>query len=265
MERPAAPWWSRPLYELYERRLLGQIRVRLLPRHVALILDGNRRSARKHGLTDPRAIYDRGAKKLNDVLAWCVELGIGAMTLWVCSTENLARSPDEVSGILGAVEAKIDELARDPWIHRHRVRVEAIGRLGLLPPSTLAAIGQAQQATASYQAMTLTIAVGYGGREEICDAVRSLLAEQAREGASLAEAIERVTPEAIDPHLYTADLPDPDLIIRTSGEIRLSGFLLWQSARSEFYFTDVNWPEFRKLDFLRALRSFQRRNRRFGL
>ena len=217
------------------------------------------------GSPTSRTIYDRGARKLDDVLVWCVELGIGAMTLWVCSTENLARSADEVSGILGAVEAKVGELACDPWIHRHQVRVEAIGRLDLLPQSTLAAIGRAQRATASYRAMTLTIAIGYGGREEICDAVRSLLAEQAGEGASVAEAIERVTPEAIDQHLYTADLPDPDLIIRTSGEIRLSGFLLWQSARSEFYFTDVNWPEFRKLDFLRALRSFQRRNRRFGL
>ena len=156
-------------------------------------------------------------------------------------------------------------MACDPWIHRHQIRVEAIGRLDLLPHSTLAAIRRAQQATAFYQAMTLTIAIGYGGREEICDAVRSLLTEQVGEGVSLAVAIDQVTPEAIDHHLYTADLPDPDLIIRTSGEIRLSGFLLWQSARSEFYFTDVNWPEFRKLDFLRAMRSFQHRNRRFGL
>ena len=256
--------WSRPLYRLYRRHLLQQVRGRPLPGHVALILDGNRRDARRHGVTDPRAIYDRGAGKLDDVLAWCAELGIAAVTLWVCSTDNLARPADEVAGILGAFEAKIGALARDPRVSRHRIRVRAVGRLGLLPPSTVAAVREAEAATAGHERMTLTIAVAYGGREEVVDAVRALLREEARHGADLAGLAERLEPAMIDRHLYTAGLPEPDLIIRTSGEVRLSGFLLWQSTHSEFYFTDVNWPAFREIDFLRALRSFQQRARRFG-
>ena len=142
--------WRRPLYRLYERRLAEQVLARPLPQHIALVLDGNRRHARKHGLTDPREIYDRGAEKLDDVLAWCRELGIGAMTLWVCSPENLARSSLEVSGILGALEAKIEALAGDPRLHRHEVRVRAVGRLELLPRSTLDVLTAAQQATAAF-------------------------------------------------------------------------------------------------------------------
>ena len=174
------------------------------------------------------------------------------------------RSHAEVSGILGAVEAKIGALAQDPWIHQRRVRVKAAGRLSLLPLSTVAVIRKAENATADYDAMTLTIAVAYGGREEIADAVRDLIRAKVRDGVGLDELAEHITPAAIDQHLYTAGLPDPGLIIRTSGEVRLSGFLLWQCVHSEFYFTDVYWPEFRKVDFLRAIRSFQQRTRRFG-
>ena len=197
-----------------------------------------------------------GAQKLDEVLLWCNELDIPAVTLWVCSTENLKRSHAEVSGILGAVEAKIAALAEDPWIHQRRVRVKAAGRLSLLPPSTVAVIRKAEEATADYDAMTLTIAVAYGGREEIADAVRDLIRAKVRDGLGVDELAEHI--------IYTVGLPDPDLIIRTSGEVRLSGFLLWQSVHSEFYFTDVYWPEFRKVDFLRAIRSFQQRARRFG-
>jgi short-chain Z-isoprenyl diphosphate synthase len=182
----------------------------------------------------------------------------------VFSTENLKRSPSEVCGILEAVEAKLTTLAHDPFIHQRRVRVQTIGRLDLLPEPVLTAIRAAEAATAQYDSMTLTIAAAYGGREEIVDAVRSFVEMQARQGASLSDVIERITPEAIARNLYAADLPDPDLIIRTSGEIRLSGFLLWQSAHSEFYFTDVMWPAFRKIDFLRAVRAYQARGRRFG-
>jgi short-chain Z-isoprenyl diphosphate synthase len=198
------------------------------------------------------------------VLLWCKELDIPAVTLWVCSTDNLKRSDAEVSAILGAVEAKVAALALDPWIHELRVRVKAVGRLSLLPPSTVAAIRKAEEATADYDTMTLTIAVAYGGREEIADALRDLIRAKVRDGLGLDELAEHITPSAIDQHLYTVGLPDPDLIIRTSGEVRLSGFLLWQSVHSEFYFTDVYWPEFRKIDLLRAIRSFQQRTRRFG-
>jgi short-chain Z-isoprenyl diphosphate synthase len=222
----------------------------------------NRRHARKRGLSDPCEIYQRGAEKLDDILDWCADLCIPALTLWVFSTENLKRTQAEVSGILSAIEAKVAALAHDPFMHQKRVRIQ--DRLDLLPESVVTAIRAAETATAQYDLMTLTIAVGYGGREEIADAVRSFLKTQAREGASLSDVIERITPEAIACHLYAADLPDPDLIIRTSGETRLSGFLVWQSVHSEFYFTDVLWPAFRKVDFLRAIRAYQARNRRFG-
>src|SRR5262245_16291005 len=252
------------LYWIYERRLLSQLKQRPMPRHIGIILDGNRRHARRRGVSNPCAIYQRGAEKLDDVLAWCSELRIPAVTLWVFSTENLKRTQAEVSGILSVIEAKVAALAHDPFMHQKRVRIQAIGRLDLLPESVVTAIRAAETATAQYDLMTLTIAVGYGGREEIADAVRSFIKMQAREGASLSDVIERITPEAIACHLYASNLPDPDLIIRTSGEIRLSGFLLWQSVHSEFYFTDVLWPAFRKVDFLRAIRAYQARNRRFG-
>lgn len=252
------------LYWLYESRLRAQIKARPVPRHVGIILDGNRRYARKHGLSNARAAYDLGAEKLDDVLAWCSDLAIPAVTLWVCSIDNLKRPEAEVSGIFGAVEAKIGALAKDPEIRRRGVRVKAVGRLDLLPPSTLAALRRAEQATARHEALTLTIAIAYDGREEIADAVRALLRDKVRHGAVPDTILEEITPSAIDNYLYTAGLPDLDLIIRTSGEVRLSGFLLWQSVLSEFYFSDVNWPEFRRVDFLRAVRSFQQRSRRFG-
>jgi short-chain Z-isoprenyl diphosphate synthase len=254
----------RLLYWLYAFRLRRQISSHPVPRHVRIILDGNRRYAYKRRLIHPRLAYDLGAEKLDDVLAWCFDLGIPAVTLWVCSIDNLRRSQAEVSDILAAVEAKIGALAKDPVIHSRRVRVKAMGRLDLLPPSTRVVLRAAEQATADYDALRLTIAIAYGGREEIADAVRDLVRDKVRHGTDLEAAVEGITPLAINNYLYTAGLPDLDLIIRTSGEIRLSGFLLWQSAHSEFYFSDVNWPEFRKIDFLRAIRSFQQRSRRFG-
>jgi short-chain Z-isoprenyl diphosphate synthase len=169
-----------------------------------------------------------------------------------------------VSAVLSAVEAKVKALADDPQVHRRRLRVRAVGKLELLPDSAVAAIRAAERATAAYGTMTLTIAVAYGGREEIADAVRALLKDKEKRGESLRDIIDGISEEQIGRYLYTTDLPDPDLIIRTSGEIRLSGFLLWQSAYSEFYFSDVYWPVFRKIDFLRAVRAFQQRQRRFG-
>jgi short-chain Z-isoprenyl diphosphate synthase len=261
--------WSRfsllaPAYRLYERRLLAQVRARPVPRHVGLILDGNRRYGRRHNLTEFHEIYGAGADKLDDLIDWCIELKIPAVTLWVFSTDNLQRKPEEISGILAAVEHKLKLLAKDPEIHRQRICVRTVGRLELLPPSTLAAVRAAEAATKGYDGMYLTIAAAYGGRQEITDAVQSLLGEQASQGKALGEVIAMVTPEAIGRYLYAPDLPDPELIIRTSGEIRLSGFLLWQSAYSEFYFTDVFWPAFRRIDFLRAVRAFQQRQRRYG-
>ena len=255
---------TRPVYAYYTHRLLGLVLQRPPPRHVGIILDGNRRFGRLSGVIDPMQVYSRGAQKLDELLDWCGELSIPAVTLWVCSTDNLERAPDEVASILGALEVKLRALVGDPQIHRRRVRVQAIGRLDLLPASTLASIRAAEEATAGYDTMLLSIAVAYGGREEIADAVRQMLIEAVRRGATLPEIVEGVSPEAIERHLYLAGAPEPDLIIRTSGELRLSGFLLWQSAYSEYYFSDVLWPAFRKIDFLRAVRDFQQRNRRYG-
>ncbi len=264
----AASW----AYTRYEARLLSEVRARPVPRHVGIILDGNRRHARGHGLPngaphgvqDFRRIYEMGAGKLDEVLDWCTALGVGAVTLWVCSTDNMARPAEEVSGILAAIEAKMRGLAADPRLRRLGVRVQAIGRVDLLPASLGDAIERARRATEANRRMTLTIAANYGGREEIADALRSLLRDCATHHLTLEQATEVITPEAIGRHLYSPSLPDPDLIIRTSGELRLSGFLLWQSVHSEYHFTDVNWPAFRRIDFLRAIRTYQARDRRFG-
>ena len=268
-------WWARfagacgrelakPFYRLYEHRLESQVKALPVPRHIGLILDGNRRFARQNNLRHPEDIYAAGANKLDDLLEWCMELKVPAITLWVFSTENHKRPPEEVSGILASLEKKLQNLVGDSRFLSRKVHVRAVGRLELLPPSTLAVLRAAEAATHGHSDLHLTIAAAYGGREEIVDAVRELLREQMTAGRSLGEAIEMVTPKAISECLYSPDLPDPDLIIRTSGEIRLSGFLLWQCVFSEFYFTDVYWPAFRRIDFLRALRAFQQRHRRFG-
>jgi short-chain Z-isoprenyl diphosphate synthase len=253
-----------PLYRLYERRLLREVKKGPMPRHIGLILDGNRRYARELGLQDPLAGHRMGADKLEDVLDWLEELEIRFTTLFALSTENLTRSPAELNGLLGLIEAKMRAVAVDPKIHQKGVRIRAVGRTDLLPASLQEGISLAEEATRAHDGFCLNLAVGYGGRQEITDAVAQLLRDRARRGASLARVAEEITPEDIGKYLYTYDLPDPDLIIRTSGEVRLSGFLLWQSAYSEFYFCDPYWPAFRKIDLLRAIRSYQQRKRRFG-
>jgi short-chain Z-isoprenyl diphosphate synthase len=263
--RRLLPIFMHPLYRAYEERLMFTIRSRPLPRHLGIILDGNRRHAQILGITDPGEVYHIGARKLDDVLDWCCELRIPTITLWVFSPDNLRRPLAERSGIFAAIQAKLTALTRDPRIHEARVRVRVIGKLGLIPEAAQAALRAAENATAGYDGMVLNIAVAYGGRQEIVDAVSAFLIDTAGPNVSLPEVIGQLTPETVGRYLYTAGLPDPDLIIRTSGEIRLSGFLLWQSAHSEFYFTDVHWPAFRKLDFLRAIRTYQLRQRRFGL
>jgi short-chain Z-isoprenyl diphosphate synthase len=269
----SALWWRvkdrarqiiwRIVYRIYERKLAGQVSGAPKPRHVGIILDGNRRHARANGL-NAEETYARGAAKLDDILAWSAELGIPMVTLWVFSPDNLSRPEAEIGSIFGALEAKMRQLVDDPYIHSRGVRVTAIGRRDTLPGPLLAAISAAEEATRDNNQLTVTLAVGYGGREEITDAVRSMILASAADGLTTSQAAAAVTPDAIRRHLYVADMPDPDLIIRTSGEIRLSGFLLWQSVHSELFFCDLNWPAFRRIDYLRAVRSFQLRNRRFG-
>jgi short-chain Z-isoprenyl diphosphate synthase len=252
------------LYHLYERRLQREIQGESLPQHVGLILDGNRRYARSVGLMDILEGHRLGAKKLEDVLTWCEELNIRMVTIWILSTENLQRPPEELAGLLQLIENRLRDAARDPKTHTKRMRIRAIGKLELLPESLRDAIREAEDATREYDSFFLNVAVGYGGRQEIVDAVQSLLRERLANGTSPEAAIEEVTSDNLGKYLYTYDLPDPDLIIRTSGEVRLSGFLLWQSAYSEFYFCDAYWPAFRRIDLLRAIRSYQQRERRFG-
>lgn len=255
---------QRLLYHLYERRLQREIQADKMPHHVGLILDGNRRYARSVGLMDILAGHRLGANKLEEVLTWCEELGIRMVSIWILSTENLRRSPEEVAGLLQLIEKKLRDAARDPKTHSKRMRIHAIGKPELLPDSLRDAIREAENATEGYDGFFLNVAVGYGGRQEIVDAAQSLLRERLARGDSLETAIEDVTADNLGKYLYTYDLPDPDLIIRTSGEVRLSGFLLWQSAYSEFYFCDAYWPAFRRIDLLRAIRSYQQRERRFG-
>ena len=252
------------LYRLYERRLLREVQRGVLPRHIGLILDGNRRYALELGLADPLEGHRLGADKLQEVLDWLEELHIRIITIYVLSTENLSRPHGELTRLLNLMESKIRAVAVDPKIHEKEVRIRAVGQLELLPVSLQDAIDRAQEATRTYNNFFLNIAVGYGGRQEIADAVKLLLRDRARRGTTLEQVVEEITPENIGKYLYTYDLPDPDLIIRTSGEVRISGFLLWQSAYSEFYFCDAYWPAFRKIDILRAIRSYQQRKRRFG-
>ncbi len=252
------------IYRLYTRRLDDEVRAGRLPHHIGLILDGNRRFAREMGFLDVVEGHRRGADKVEEVLNWCEDLGIRMVTIWILSTENLSRPPDELSALLGLIERKLREAAVDPKIHRKRLRIRAIGRLEMLPASMQEAIRVAEEATRDYDSFFLNVAVGYGGRQEIADAVGSLMRERAAQGQDLAALADEVSPDLIGKYLYTYELPDPDLIIRTSGELRLSGFLLWQSAYSEYYFCDAYWPSFRRIDFLRAIRSYQQRERRYG-
>jgi short-chain Z-isoprenyl diphosphate synthase len=251
------------LYRLYERRLLAQVLRRPMPRHLGLIQDGHRRYAREAGLSNSGG-YVLGAAKAEEVLSWCAEFEIPMVTLWWLSTENLDREPEEVSAVLDVIESKLAQWVAGGLADRLGIRVRPIGKLDLLPAPALQALQSAAAATRQHDRMLLNVGVGYGGRQEIVDAVAGYLSESFERCMTPDEILQGLTPDALAKYLYTYDCPDPDLIIRTSGEVRLSGFMLWQSAHSEYYFCDVYWPAFRKLDFLRAIRSFQQRQRRFG-
>ena len=245
---------------VYERRLARHLAGADLPCHVGVIIDGNRRWARSIGLEDVTAGHRRGADKIADLLAWCDEAGIEVVTLFLLSTDNLSRPEPELVPLLRIIEGVAEDLSR-PGL---RWQLRAVGALELLPAETVAVLKQAEDLTLDRPGATVNLAVGYGGRREIADAVRSLLAEHAERGTTLDELVEVLDVEHIAEHLYTRGQPDPDLIIRTSGEQRMSGFLLWQTANAEFHFTDVYWPDFRRVDFLRALRDYSARHRRFG-
>ncbi|HLR84611.1 MAG TPA: isoprenyl transferase [Nocardioidaceae bacterium] len=246
------------VYSVYERRLLKDLDREQIPKHVGAIVDGNRRWARGAGagVTDG---YQAGADKITEFLGWCDELGVDIVTLWLLSTENIERSKGEVTALLDVIEQLVVQLADSG-----RWRMRLIGALELIPEDYADRLREAVARAEHVDAMTVNIGVGYGGRQELTHAMRSLLVEQARKGFSLEEVAEVLDVEHIAEHLYTKGQPDPDLVIRTSGEQRLSGFLLWQSVYSEYYFCEALWPAFRRVDFLRAIRSYAARERRFG-
>ena len=250
------------LYALYERRIGRQLRVpgSQRPRHVALMLDGNRRWARDAGFPDVNTGHRVGAAKIADLLGWCEEAGVEVVTLFLLSTDNLTRPADELEPLLDIICEVVDELSGPSG----RWRLRVVGALDLLPRDMAERLSTAAARTLDRAGLQLNVAVGYGGRQEIADAVRKLLLQHAESGTSIEELAEVLDVDHIAAHLYTSGQPDPDLVIRTSGEQRLSGFLLWQSAHSEFWFCEAYWPEFRKVDFLRALRDYAARHRRFG-
>ena len=253
-----------PFYALYERRLAAKVADWRLPNHVGIIMDGNRRFARQLGFRRVSEGHAQGAAKLWQVLNWNYEAGVRCVTVWCFSIENFERDTEEVEALLQLFEEKTHEIKDHDDVHAKQVRVRYIGELSLLPESLQQAIRATEEATRDYDAYQLNIAMAYGGRQEVSTAFRSYLKERLTAGDDLDDVIESFEPSSIEPYLYTSGLPEPDLIIRTSGEVRLSGFLLWQSAYSEYYFCDTHWPAFRKVDFLRAMRSYDDRHRRFG-
>ncbi len=247
------------VYGAYERRLRRQIPADRLPRHVGVILDGNRRWATSQGSASDVG-HRAGAAKIVEFLGWCEEAGVEVVTLWLLSTDNLSRPADELAKLQAIIEQTVTDLAQT-----RRWRIHPMGALDLLPDHTARLLKDAAESTADVDGIWVNVAVGYGGRREVVDAVRAYLVESAQRGESLDEVAARIDVENIGEHLYTRGQPDPDLVIRTSGEQRLSGFLLWQSAHSEFYFCEAYWPDFRHVDFLRALRAYAARQRRFGV
>ncbi|GAA1503229.1 short-chain Z-isoprenyl diphosphate synthase [Agromyces terreus] len=248
------------LYRLYERRLRRGLEPAALPRHVAMIIDGNRRWAKQLGYDTAAHGHRAGAAKMREFLEWCDELGIEVVTLYLLSSDNLGnRAPEELSALIEIIAELAEELS-----HYRDWRVQHVGSDAGLPEPLVAALDAAEHRTADKRGLHVNLAVGYGGRKEITDAMRSIVAAHHAEGGSLDDLAERLTPDLIGEHLYTGGQPDPDLVIRTSGEQRLSDFMLWQAAHSEFYFVEALGPDLRQVDFLRAIRDYSRRNRRFG-
>jgi short-chain Z-isoprenyl diphosphate synthase len=248
-----------PIYSAYERRLFRQLRDKPLPRHVGVMLDGNRRWAKLRGAGTDEG-YRAGADNISNLLTWCEEVGVEVVTLWLLSTDNLVgRDAEELGPLLAIIEDVVAELAAT-----RRWRINVVGALELLPEATAERLDAAAAETAEVDGLLVNIAVGYGGRREIADAVRALLRDHAGQGTSIEELAEILDVEHISEYIYTKGQPDPDLVIRTSGEQRISGFLMWQSAHTEFYFCEAYWPDFRRVDFLRALRAFGDRHRRYG-
>lgn len=248
------------LYRLYEGRLARQLAGKPHPRHIAVMCDGNRRWARENGFTDVSHGHRMGALKIAELLSWCDMARIEMVTLYLLSTENLHRDPEELDVLIDIITDVVEEISAPDqnW------SVRIVGNLDPLPEYAASRLREAAARTDDRSGVHVNVAIGYGGRQEVADAVRKLVGSKLDDGLSGSDLVDAITVRGIGEHLYTSGQPDPDLVIRTSGEQRLSGFLLWQSAYSEIWFTEVYWPEFRRVDFLRALRDYAARHRRFG-
>jgi tritrans,polycis-undecaprenyl-diphosphate synthase [geranylgeranyl-diphosphate specific] len=249
------------LYSLYSRRLENDIQSGEMPKHVAIILDGNRRWAKRNLIMKIDGHF-RGADAVEKLLDWCEELNIKIITLYVLSAENLNRKDDELDYLYELINERLHKLFNDPRIHKNRMKVKAIGSIELLPDFLREILNKLEEVTKDYDDHYLNIAIAYGGQDELVDAIKKI-GSRIKDGSLDVNQIDK---EVIESSLYTSHLPQssPDMILRTSGEKRLSGFLLWQSAYSELVFMDVYWPEFRKIDLMRAIRTFQKRGRRLG-
>ncbi len=250
---------SETAYSTYEAKLEKEVLAHPAPGHVAIIMDGNRRFAKEMGMGGGDG-HLHGREKLEEVMEWCQELGIRILTVYAFSTENFSRKSDEVELLMEIFEESLRSLLEEERIHESRIRIKILGNRELLPQSVQDAIDEVEAATAEYDEYFYNVAIAYGGREELVYAFRRIAAK-VEEGCIKAEDIDE---KMISKHMYTSHVPDPDLVLRTSGEVRISNFLLWQMAYSELYFTDVYWPGFRRIDFMRAVRAYQQRKRRFG-
>ncbi len=288
-------------YFYYKNKLKKEVLKNKIPKHIGIILDGNRRYAKKCGLEDASKGHEKGADKLYQVLSWCMELNIKVVTVWAFSTDNFKRNKSEVEALFKIIKSQLEFYINSKFINDNKIRAQVIGKRELLPDDLLSVIDRLENKTKDYADLKLYIAIGYGGRQEICDAIINFISDniyvktrlkpeagnvsgypEKTASAALPDCVNDnrlahvsftddydylsniITVENISKYLYAKGSPDPDLIIRTSGEIRMSGFLLWQSAYSEFYFCDAYWPEFREIDFLRAIRSYQSRQIRAG-
>ena len=251
------------LYPLYERRIFANLDFTQTPHHVGVILDGNRRWSKANPAADGDTSTSRGhkagAEKIIDLLDWCEESKVEVLTIWLLSNQNLSRPPAELEPLLAIIADTVNDLAS-----RRRWEIRPVGSMELLPKELVDQLNDVAEKTKGIAGVLINVAIGYGGRSEIADAVKSIITAPANADKSAAEIASSISVDEIGRHLYTAGLPDPDLVIRTSGEQRLGGFLLWQSAHSEFYFCEAYWPDFRRVDFLRAIRAYSQRNRRFG-
>ena len=247
------------LYPLYERRLLSQLDFTQTPHHVGVILDGNRRWAKSNFGSNSDQGHRAGAQKIIELLNWCEEADVSIITLWLLSTDNLNRDHDELDSLLKIIATAVDHLDE-----LGRWEIKPLGALELLPDWLQVKLRDVELRSKGRTKIVVNVAIGYGGRHEIVDAVRHFIRDAIQSGKSPDEIAGSLSIDEVSKHLYTAGIPDPELVIRTSGEQRLSGFLLWQSAHSEFYFCEAYWPDFRRVDFLRALRAYAQRHRRFG-